>query len=206
MIDGFSASAKSPVGKPAGLHRLVLESWVVGGFGLLLALAANALSPRGLALDRDYFPPQTATAPLQSPAPAPAPTPQPAPVADSPPTHDFRTVTRDQVEAMTRDAKFVTRKWLLIDARRPELHHQGHIPGSLQFDRFQPGQNLATVLPACLAAESIVIYCNGGACEDSHFAARMLRDFGVPTDRIAIYEGGFFEWQSNASSKSPPAP
>jgi 3-mercaptopyruvate sulfurtransferase SseA len=120
--------------------------------------------------------------------------------------HEFRVVTREQVVAMTRDPKYVTRKWLLIDARKAEIHRAGHIPGSLQFDRFQPGQNLAAVLPACLAAEQIVLYCNGGTCEDSTFAARMLRDFGVPSDRLAIYEGGFFEWQAAARAKSATAP
>lgn len=97
---------------------------------------------------------------------------------------------------MTRDPRFVVRKLLLIDARNAESFQAGHIPGALQLDPYRPGQYLAVALPAARAAEKIVIYCGGGNCEDSHFAARMLRDLGIPADRLSIYDAGFNDWQA----------
>ena len=36
----------------------------------------------------------------------------------------------------------------------------------------------------------------GGECEDSHFAAQMLQEAGVPADRLAVYTGGISEWEA----------
>lgn len=95
---------------------------------------------------------------------------------------------------MLADPRFVTRRFLLIDARSDAHFRDGHIQGAMQFDHFQSQQYLAAVIPACQAAERIVIYCTGGACEDSIFAARMLRDFGIPAERFSIYSGGIAAW------------
>ena len=56
---------------------------------------------------------------------------------------------------------------------------------------------MPTVLPACLNAQKVVVYCNGGSCDDSEFAAIMLRDAGVPRENVFVYAGGFNEWKSN---------
>ena len=57
---------------------------------------------------------------------------------------------------------------------------------------------MPTVLPLCLNAQKIVVYCTGGACEDSEFAALMLRDSGVPAENLYVYIGGMAEWTTNA--------
>ena len=56
---------------------------------------------------------------------------------------------------------------------------------------------MPTVLPVCLAAQKVVVYCTGGACEDSEFAALMLRDAGVPRENVYVYVGGITEWIAN---------
>ncbi|HWH72296.1 MAG TPA: rhodanese-like domain-containing protein, partial [Candidatus Sulfotelmatobacter sp.] len=43
----------------------------------------------------------------------------------------------------------------------------------------------------------IVVYCNGGNCEDSELAATMLRDAGIPKDKLLVYGGGMTEWTTN---------
>ena len=53
---------------------------------------------------------------------------------------------------------------------------------------------MPTVLPMCLSAQKVVVYCNGGACEDSELAAVMLRDAGIPAGNILVYSGGISEW------------
>jgi rhodanese-related sulfurtransferase len=42
----------------------------------------------------------------------------------------------------------------------------------------------------------VVVYCSGGECEDSEFAAIMLRDAGVPRDILFVYAGGILEWKA----------
>jgi rhodanese-related sulfurtransferase len=46
----------------------------------------------------------------------------------------------------------------------------------------------------CLAAEKIVVYCAGGDCEDSRFAAILLRDAGVAPEKLFVYSGGLHAW------------
>jgi rhodanese-related sulfurtransferase len=41
-----------------------------------------------------------------------------------------------------------------------------------------------------------VVYCNGGECEDSEFAAIMLRDAGVPREMLFVFAGGIVEWKA----------
>lgn len=148
--------------------------------GCLFSFAANQLSPRGLVLNRDYFPPASIPIPV---------------TPEIKPTHEFPTVTAEDIGEMMQDQRFATRKFLIIDARNDAHFRAGHIPGAIQFDRYQPQNYLSAVMPACLAAEKIVIYCGGGNCEDSIFAARALRDYGIPADRFSIFTGGIQAWQ-----------
>lgn len=161
---------------------------VVGG---LLALAANFLSPRGLQLNRNYFPPAV---PAAMEAALSASTNDAA--RSRTVTHSFPLVTRAEVEALLADPGYASGTVLLLDARNDAQYRAGHIPGALQFDHYRAEQHLGAVIPASLAATRIVVYCGGGTCEDSEFAARLLRDAGIPTDRLFIYAGGMAEWQA----------
>lgn len=161
---------------------------VVGG---LLALAANFLSPRGLQLTRNYFPPATPVATEASPSVTAN-----APASSRAVTHSFPLVTRAEVEALLDDPGYAAGTLLLLDARNDAQYRAGHIPGALQFDHYRAEQHLGAVIPASLAATRIVVYCGGGTCEDSEFAARLLRDAGIPADRLFIYAGGMAEWQA----------
>ena len=166
------------------------------GIGLCVACIANSVSPRGLSLSRDYFP---AAIPDEIPKP-PVMGVNPTPA----PTHEFATTNRSEVEAFTRDPRFVTQKFLLIDARNVANYQAGHIPGALQYDHFRPTDHIAQIVPACLAAEKIILYCHGGNCEDSIFAARLLVGYGVPAARLAIYEKGIEDWRAaNLPVQSP---
>jgi rhodanese-related sulfurtransferase len=83
---------------------------------------------------------------------------------------------------------------MLIDARDGAHYEKGHIPGAWQFDHYHAEQYLPTILPGCMNAQKVVVYCNGGACEDSEFAAILLREAGVPRERLFVYAGGISEW------------
>lgn len=83
-----------------------------------------------------------------------------------------------------------------VDARSLEVYAAGHIPGSYRFDHYHPEEGMAEVLPLCQAAEVVVVYCNGGDCEDSRLTAHTLRELGVPAERLRVYEGGLTDWRA----------
>ena len=173
--------------RPSRFRATLNQAAIVLGIGACVSLIANHFSPIGLSLSRDYFP---TAVPVEIPQ-KPVPTASVKAIS-----HEFATATRSGVEEFTRDPRFVTQKFLLIDARNAATVQAGRIPGALQYDHFRPNENIAQVVPACLAAEKIIIYCHGGQCEDSIFAARLLVGYGVPAARLAIYEAGFQDWQA----------
>ena len=63
-------------------------------------------------------------------------------------------------------------------------------------DPYHPELEIAAVLPLAQAAESVLIYCNGGECEDSQFAAALLDQAGVPKEKLNIYLGGISDWRA----------
>jgi rhodanese-related sulfurtransferase len=167
--------------------------------GAALSLAANAVSPYGLKLTRDYFPaarvvttlPPVETAPGQPPA-----TNDPfAAITAKLRAHGLQAVMHDEVARLFQSPEAATHQVLFLDARNDQHYQAGHLPGAWQFDHYRPDQHLPNVLPACLLAAKIIVYCTGGDCEDSEFAARMLTQSGVPADRLFIYPGGITEWR-----------
>jgi rhodanese-related sulfurtransferase len=185
------------------------EAAVVGIAGLLLGLAANALSPQGLRLGRNYFPRGSAapaavatnlTAGLPNPPATNAVTPA-APAGGVPEAvlrrlqqHGLQLVTSNDVARLFQDPRYEQNLIVFVDARDDAHYTAGHIPGAHQFNHYRAEQYLPQVLPFCLGALQIVVYCTGGQCEDSEFAALMLRDAGIPAASLFVYPGGMNEW------------
>jgi rhodanese-related sulfurtransferase len=183
------------------IRKLLAETLLVMLAGLLLALAANALSPRGLKLTRDYFP-----AAEKQPESAVA-TAVPAPVASSRATtpadetsrrlesRGLQLVNSNAVMELFKDPRYQQGLIVFVDARDDEHYTAGHIPGAWQFNHYRPEVYLPMVLPACMIAQKVVVYCTGGQCEDSEFAATMLRENGVTRENLFVYAGGITEWK-----------
>jgi rhodanese-related sulfurtransferase len=191
---------------------VLLEAALMAIVGLVCALAANALSPRGLRLSRNYFP---GSERLSIPASQPAATgtgtsagtnlPQAGSVKSGQPLettlrrleqHGLQPILSNEVVQLFGDPRYEQGLVVLIDARDDQHYQAGHIPGAWQFDHYHADQYFPAVLPACLNAQKVVVYCSGGACEDSEFAAIMLRDAGVPRENLLVYAGGISEWQA----------
>jgi rhodanese-related sulfurtransferase len=182
------------------LKALVLESLLLALAGLGLALLANQLSPRGLALTRNYFPPPVKPPPGNGSTGIGTNASPKSPdkiVEDRIRQRGFQIVGSDDVAQLYRDPRHAQGLVVFVDARDDAHYRAGHIPGALQFDYYRREQYLPQVLPACLAAEKTVVYCTGGDCEDSEFAAVALSEAGVPKDRLFIYLGGFSEWATH---------
>lgn len=169
------------------VRRVLVEAAVVAVVGAVIAFAANAISPRGLALARNYFPSTTGES-VRPPL---------MPLVAGIKANGLQWVDGDRAVRLFKDPAFREQRILFIDARDEEHYREGHIPGAYEFDPYHPEKEIATVLPLCQGAEKIVVYCTGGDCEDSQFAAIALRDAGIPNLKLFVFAGGIGEWMTN---------
>ena len=182
---------------------LLSEALLIIALGVMAALVANFISPRGLSLTRDYFPTKSndePSAPVASLGAGvsrngkePSAAVAPAPVAVRP-QPEIATITTAQAREFYRAPEYEQELIVFVDARDDRHYEAGHIPGAYQLDRYYPEKHLPTVLPVCLNATRVVVYCAGGECEDSHFAAQLLREAGIPAEQLFVYAGGITEW------------
>ena len=87
---------------------------------------------------------------------------------------------------------------IFIDARDDEHYQEGHIPLAYQLDHYRPDVYMEELRPIVQSADRIVVYCNGGDCEDSILAATyLIYDEDVPAERVYVFEGGMEEWEAN---------
>ena len=192
--------------------RILVEALLIGASGLGLGLLGNTLSPAGLRIDRDYFPAPAAKPPAAPAAPSPAPAqndpaPPPAAGAAAPVSdveakarahlaeHGLAAIGFDEARALFEDPTYVAGGLLFVDARNDEEYQEGHVPLALQFDHYYPERYLDAVLQAAAGTSRVVVYCNGGNCEDSEFAAETLKPFLAEPDRLCVYVGGIQEWR-----------
>jgi len=178
----------------------------VAVIGSLFALGANQISPRGLALTRNYFPAGTGRR---------LPGLLPVSVSHNASGTDFLAADSGQVLAaelkekglqlidcsraaqLFHGPRFAQNQVVFIDARDEPRYREGHIPGAYEFDPYRPEKYFDAVLPLCRAAEQIVVYCNGGDCDDSETAAVLLRDIGIANQKLLVFGGGISEWTTN---------
>jgi len=105
-------------------------------------------------------------------------------------------VDNARVVELFHDPRYAQNLVVFIDARGDKEYEEGHIPGAHQFYHLQFEKYLSTIVPLCQAAQQIVVYCGGGDCELSEFAATMLaNDLGVPKEKLSVYGGGMNEWK-----------
>ena len=149
-------------------------------------------------------PPVTTTvAPIKKPVeaiatPAPPVTP-PAPAAD--PLARFAAhPDKPYVEVSGDDAALLHSKGaLVLDARRTSVYEEGHIAGARSFSVWEA--DIDEKVNGLFNERSdpreqnlpIVIYCSGGACEDSHMLAQKL--WGIQFNNVYVYKDGFPDWQ-----------
>ncbi|MBP7827449.1 MAG: rhodanese-like domain-containing protein [Verrucomicrobia bacterium] len=178
---------------------------------LIFALAANALSSRGLSLTRNYFPRPPVTHPPKSGDSTSEITGDPTAARLA--AQGLNVVTHTNAVRLFQDPARVQGGIVFLDARNETQYSAGHIPGAHLFDPYRAPQSLPAVLALCLSAEQIVIYCGGGECEDSEFAAILLRDAGVPAEKILVYPEGFQAWtgaglpmETGRPDRNPPSP
>lgn len=180
------------------VNSLLKDTALLTIAGIVLGLGANAVSPRGLSLRRDYFAKPSAAEASRPPAGTAAAAPTGAETAVASASHDA-------VSGWFHDPGRITGRILFVDARSEAHFNAGHIPGARLFDHYRPENTVADVLAAATLAERIVVYCRGGDCEDSELAAAHLIALGIPASKLVVYRAGFTEWQRRGMPVEPPA-
>lgn len=221
--------------------KILRDAGLILLLGIPLSLLINATSPRGLSLNRDYFYSQSTPRPPDSPTgtnveatgsvaltpTSPAPEGVPATKTADPlkarlDAAGLGLVTHDEAAALHQTEAYGQGRIIFVDARDITHFHEGHIPGAYRFDHYRMEETLGEVLPVCLVADQVVVYCNGGSCEDSEYAANDLVQLGVTPGQVFVYAGGITEWKSRGmpiergprqsgdisipTAKQPPAP
>jgi rhodanese-related sulfurtransferase len=164
--------------------------------GLAVGLGVNTVRGKDrINLSRNYFPPRPiATPPSTAPAPAPDEETQVTKTQPTEPESPFRAVELKEVLELFEHPNAALGVHVFIDARADEPYLEGHIPGALQCDHYRLEDYLPNVLSIAAAAETIVVYCNGGDCEDSLSVCGDLMLADVPRARILLFKGGWQEW------------
>jgi rhodanese-related sulfurtransferase len=83
---------------------------------------------------------------------------------------------------------------LFVDARSQDNYADGHIPGAVSLPVGQFDELIGSFLDQHAAARSIVTYCSGRTCEDSHNLARLLSDVGFT--HVSVFIDGFPGWEA----------
>lgn len=205
------------------LKRALLDLGLLGLLSIAIGFGVNAVRERGaIKLTKNYFD-KTAQTLSRPKLEVPHPTPKQAATPPIIGTTTVATNTSDALQelrdAQTDDTKQLQHDYqeidfeelvkvfqnpataqglnLFVDARKPDLYEEGHIPGAVQCDPFEPDDALNDVISRASGVERVIVYCGGGDCEDSIFMCRELVDAGLPYDSIFLYPGGWKEWSSN---------
>jgi len=192
------------------MFRTIGEVLILLALGLSLGLGVNSLRQKHLELNKVYFrrpqpAPTLAPPAVQADEASTTPTKE-SPVEEVPPPkqdteahhsakHEFQTITADDILTLLDDPLTQAGYHIFIDARNDEHFVKGHIPGAIQCDPYQSEETMPGVLDKAMNAEKVVVYCNGGDCEDSIYMCRELQSQGIAYEAIYLYEGGWKEWE-----------
>jgi rhodanese-related sulfurtransferase len=159
-------------------------------------------------------PPHTTTTAAPVPVPpttttarsTPTPAPPPAALAPADPLARFKAhPDQPYVEISGADAAMLHANGVLfLDARRTAVYEAGHVAGARSFSVWE--SDVDEKVNALYNERSdprdqdrpIVIYCSGGACEDSHMLAQKL--WGIQFNNLYVYKDGFPDWQERGGA------
>jgi rhodanese-related sulfurtransferase len=81
---------------------------------------------------------------------------------------------------------------IVLDARSAEEFKSGHIPGSSNFSIHEFDSLFRERGELLKLGNTIIVYCSGPDCEDSHILVAKLSEKGI--NDIFLFKGGIEEW------------
>ncbi len=178
------------------LKQSIFEALALLVLACAVGLAFNAWRSTGLVLTRDYFPVLTDS---QGRDPADPSVSNEGQL----PQHVFNVVSLSEaLDYYSLGESSI----VFIDARDDAHYQKCHIPSAIQFDYYRPDEYIDNVCDFAADAEIVIIYCNGGECEDSILAARYLTeeiDDPLPFEIVHVFEGGIQALYQAGNEREP---
>jgi len=85
-------------------------------------------------------------------------------------------------------------EYIFVDARSLEDYEEGHIQGAVSLPVGQSEDRVAAFQERYPPEASIITYCSGRTCQDSHHLAEFLLEFGY--DNVTVFIDGFPGWKA----------
>jgi rhodanese-related sulfurtransferase len=156
------------------LRKTMKEIIILVGISIILAMVVNFLSPKGIALVGQW---DTSKGVITASPTGP---------------EEWKP---EEINSVARAKEiFDNGNVLFVDARSQDNYEDGHIPGAVSLPLGQFDELIGSFLDQHAAARSIVTYCSGRTCEDSHHLAQLLFELGF--DNVKIFIDGFPGWKA----------
>jgi rhodanese-related sulfurtransferase len=153
------------------LSSILIQSILLIIAGAVLGFIANSLNSEPLTLVREVIPPE---------------------VLDE----MWDTVTAEEVLKHVEEGTAI-----MIDARDPNEYEAGHITGALNLpdhNFMESYQEIGDSLPREIP---LVVYCQGGQCDQSHSVLEQLKEFGF--EQLFLYKEGWNDWKDKGYPSEP---
>jgi len=85
-------------------------------------------------------------------------------------------------------------EYIFVDARSRDDYEEGHIKGAVSLPVGQFEEKIAAFEERHPPQASIITYCSGRTCLDSHHLAEFLLEFGY--DNVTVFIDGFPGWEA----------
>lgn len=180
--------------------RILLEAGTLIVAAFVVGLSVNAVNRNGVDLTRVYF---NRIDPQDRPMPTTRPTESNPDGGNGKAVEEvvdsaFQVISTDKAVEWFHDVNpEMPYAYVWVDARKADMYREEHIPGAYLLDHFRVQQYLDAVLPMLQVAEKIIVYCEGGTCEDSTLLATyLLNEVGVPYEKLYVYKDGLEVWRA----------
>ncbi len=162
------------------MKKVITESLIILGIAILIGFSYNSILPDGKALSwtpKDKKVPDTT---LFSNAKGKHKLPDAK-------AGEILEVTYNQMLRIVDNPDF-----FIIDARLEDMYEEAHIGDAINIYPYWDSDRILMALQEVPYDKTIVVYCDGGACDLSHLVAETLEEIGI--EKIFLYIGGWEEW------------
>lgn len=115
--------------------------------------------------------------------------------------HGFVAINATEAYELYNDPKRESGLYVFVDARSDERFAEGHIPGAVQCDHYFLTKYLDRTLEQVKGAAKVIVYCNGGDCEDSGLVCKDLFESDIPYESLLLFDEGWAEWSKRGYPK-----